>query len=434
MKQSWLIILASAVFPSLCQAYDNDDRPVFSTHDYEAVELGWLLFYDPILSGNRNISCGTCHHPKFGTADGVALSLGEGGIGLGPERIADPKNMPEQRIPRNAPALFNLGAEEFQVMFHDGRLEADPTQPGGMRTPLGQDMVAGFDSVLSAQAMFPVLSPDEMAGHYSENEIAQAVRLGRLSGEGGAWDLISQRVSDIPEYEQRFATLLGPGEPVEFTDIANVLAAFIAEEWRADESPYDLALTGEKPLSDAAQRGQDIFTGKAQCSSCHSGRFQTDHSFHGIGIPQFGPGKAARFESHNRDEGRGRVTGQLADFYTFRTPSLRNVTLTGPYGHNGAFTDLREMVAFHTQAVSEHEFDQEQVVLPVFDAPNDWDAFTDQQAVADIKAASSAPVISLSEGEMDDLMAFLHALTDVNWRTRGLGVPEAVPSGLPVDR
>ena len=132
MKHAWLIILASTVFPSLSQAYDNSDRPGFSTHDYDAVELGWLLFYDPILSGNRNISCGTCHHPKFGTADGVALSLGEGGIGLGPERIADPANMPEQLIPRNAPALFNLGAEEFQVMFHDGRLEADPTQPGGM--------------------------------------------------------------------------------------------------------------------------------------------------------------------------------------------------------------------------------------------------------------------------------------------------------------
>ncbi|MBS8271808.1 cytochrome-c peroxidase, partial [Halomonas litopenaei] len=140
----------------------------------------------PILSGNRNVSCGTCHHPAFGTGDGLSLGLGDGGIGLGPKRVADPDNMPEQRIPRNAPALFNLGAYEFTVLFHDGRIEVDPDRPGGLRTPLDADMVTGFASLLSAQTMFPVLSPDEMAGHYSENEISQAVRRGVITGQGGA--------------------------------------------------------------------------------------------------------------------------------------------------------------------------------------------------------------------------------------------------------
>ncbi|MEL7415884.1 MAG: cytochrome-c peroxidase, partial [Pseudomonadota bacterium] len=141
----------------------------YRTINPDRAALGQLLFYDPILSGNRNIACATCHHPRFGTADGVSLSFGEGGVGLGPERRMDPDNLPEQRIPRNAPGLFNLGAHEFTVMFHDGRLEVDPDRPGGMRTPLEADMVAGFDSVLSAQTMFPVLSADEMAGHYGEN-------------------------------------------------------------------------------------------------------------------------------------------------------------------------------------------------------------------------------------------------------------------------
>ena len=95
----------------------------------------------------------------------MSLSLGEGGIGLGPDRRADPENLPEQCLPRNAPALWNLGVAEFRVMFHDGRLEDHPGFPGGIRTPLGEDMVQGFDDALAAQAMFPVLSADEMAGH-----------------------------------------------------------------------------------------------------------------------------------------------------------------------------------------------------------------------------------------------------------------------------
>ncbi|MEO1745999.1 MAG: cytochrome-c peroxidase, partial [Pseudomonadota bacterium] len=115
------------------------------------VELGRLLYWDPILSGNKNISCGTCHHPSFGSGDGVALSLGEGGAGLGPKRVADPENMPEQHIPRNAPALWNLGAKQWTVLFHDGRIEVDLSQPSGLRTPLGTEMTTGFDNLLSAQ-------------------------------------------------------------------------------------------------------------------------------------------------------------------------------------------------------------------------------------------------------------------------------------------
>ena len=106
----------------------------------------------------------------------MSLGLGDGGQGLGPDRKAVPENLPEQRIPRNAPALFNLGATEFTVFFHDGRLEEDPSRPTGIRTPLGSELEAGFASALSAQSMFPVLSPDEMAGHYAENDVAQAVR------------------------------------------------------------------------------------------------------------------------------------------------------------------------------------------------------------------------------------------------------------------
>jgi cytochrome c peroxidase len=243
---------------------------VFAEPDMDQVRLGWQLFYDPILSGNRTVACATCHHPRFATGDGLSLGLGDGGIGIGPARRADPDNPPEQLIPRNAPALFNLGASEFDTMFHDGRLEADPSQPGGIRTPLGQEMVAGFSGVLSAQSMFPVLSPDEMAGHYNENEISRAVRMGRLTGEGGAWDLLSARIEAIPAYRAGFDAVIGAGQPIGFTDISDAIAAFIAYEWRADDSPFDRFLRGGPALPEPAARGMDAVLWKRalRCLPC----------------------------------------------------------------------------------------------------------------------------------------------------------------------
>ncbi|WP_099247363.1 cytochrome-c peroxidase [Pelagimonas phthalicica] len=408
--------------------------PVFDTPDPARVKLGWQLFYDPILSGNRNISCGTCHHPRFGTADGVSLGLGEGAMGLGPDRHVGSENVPEQRIPRNAPALFNLGASEFTVMFHDGRLEADPDHPDGMRTPLGSEMLSGFDSVLSAQAMFPVLSGDEMAGHYSENEVAQAVRLGFLSSEGGAWDRIAARVTDIPEYRAQFQAV-APGEPISFPLIANVIADFIEVEWRADDSPFDRFLREGTPLDPAAERGRQLFYGAAGCSECHSGWFQTDHDFHAIAMPQVGPGKAARFENHARDVGRMRVTGRAEDAYAFRTPSLRNVYETAPYGHDGAYATLEAVIRHHLDPVAGLEgYDRTQLVLLGLEGAQDWKASDDPDETGRIGAANGLAAVSLDAAQIADVLSFLEALTDESWKVGRLGVPDSVPSGLPVDR
>jgi len=408
-------------------------EPVFPEVDSAQVELGRLLFYDPILSGSKTVSCATCHHPKFATGDGVSLGLGDGAKGLGPDRTADPDNLPEQRIPRNAPPLFNLGASEFTVFFHDGRLEQDATRPSGIRTPLGSEMEMGFASALSAQSMFPVLSPDEMAGHYSENEIAQAVRQGLITGPDGAWDRLSHRVEAIPEYRDRFNDVIGD-RPVHFTHISDALAAFLDFEWRGVASPFDLYLRKGTDMDPAAMRGMDLFYGKAQCATCHAGRFQTDHDFHAIAMPQIGPGKAARFESHAQDTGRMRVTGDPDDAYAFRTPPLRNVAQTAPYGHGGAYATLEAVVRHHLDPVASlRSYDISQAILPGFEA-DDLRVMTDPAELDTIAAANDLAPMSLTNAEVEDILAFLNALTDPQSIRGALGVPDAVPSGLPIDR
>ncbi len=424
------LTLGGAVAMSVL-ASDFGQPPQFRERDMERVRLGQLLFYDPILSGNQEVSCATCHHPRFGTGDGLSLSLGDGARGLGPDRASVADNLPEQRIPRNAPGLWNLGASEFTVFFHDGRLEIDPSQPDGIRTPLGSDMTSGFQSALSAQAMFPVLSPDEMAGHYSENDVSEAVRRGMLAQEGGAWDIIASRVAAVPEYAAAFEQI-APGNGVTFTEIANVVADFMAHEWRADNSPFDRAMRGGEPLDPLAEEGRVLFYGSAGCSGCHAGWLQTDHDFHAIAMPQIGPGKAARFESHARDDGRFRVTGDPADAFAFRTPSLRNVTLTAPYGHSGAYQSLEDVVRHHIDPVASlYAYRIEMALLPELPGATDDLILTSPDDMAAIAAANELEPMDLTDHDIAALLAFLEALEDP---TERLGVPETVPSGLPVDQ
>jgi cytochrome c peroxidase len=323
-------------------------------------------------------------------------------------------------------------------MFHDGRIEVDPSRASGLRTPLEDEMVLGFASVLSAQSMFPVLSPDEMAGHYSENEISRAVRMGFITEENGAWNLIAARVSAIPQYQEMFEAAypeIAAGRAITFPDISNAVAAFIEHEWRADHSAFDASLRGEATLSAEAEAGQALFYGPAGCSSCHAGKFQTDHRFHAMGEPQLGPGKAERFEPHSRDIGRMRVTNRPEDAYAFRTPSLRNVVKTGPWGHAGGHTDLRAFIAYHADPMAGLAAYQRAALLPDY-APNkpDWAVIDNAEEVEAIRASVTLAPVSLSDADLDALQAFLGALTDQSAIDGRLGIPETVPSGLPVDR
>ncbi len=407
---------------------------LFDPIEEAKAEIGRLLFYDPILSGNRNISCGTCHHHDHFGSDGLSLGIGEGGVGVGPKRVAVPgENAIKKRVPRHAPALWNIGAKEFQVFFHDGRVSASTDYEVGINSPAEEFLPEGLESLLAAQAIFPMTSQFEMAGNPKENEVAGAIH-DRIDQ---AWPIIAKRVRIIPDYADGLSKAFGVDQmEISIVEIGNALAAFMAAEWRSFDSPFDLYLAGKGGMDEAQIRGMELFYGKANCASCHSGPFQTDHKFHAIGLPAFGPGRTRMFDPVPRDVGRMSESSELEDAYRFRTPSLRNVELTAPYGHNGAYPTLEGIIRHHLDPVTAREtWTRDMANLPSvpwlevidFAIQQDRREMARQAAVLDI-----APV-ELADEEVADLIAFLRALTGGESRFGRLGRPETVPSGLAVD-
>ena len=395
------------------------------------VELGKLLFFDKIISGNRNTSCATCHHSLAGTGDGLALPVGEGGKGLGVTRdTGTGADAIHERVPRNAPHLFNLGAKEFITMFHDGRVTVNPDHPAGFDSPAGDDLPTGLDHSLAVQAMFPPTSGTEMAGQTGENVVADAAAVGNVQE---VWRLLTERVMEIKAYQQMMQAVY-PGETITFAHIANAIGAFEATAFRADNSPFDRYLRGEDLLSRSAKMGYKIFKGKGNCASCHSGPLQTDHDFHALGIPQIGPGKGDGIDGRD-DYGREQVTGESADRYRFRTPTLRNVALTGPWGHDGAYNTLEAMVKHHLNpAESLETYKTTQARLPYSKdlSPLDFNVHNDDVSRAELKGAIEIEPVELSPEEISYLLDFLNALTDPASVDMRASVPNSVPSGLPI--
>ena len=379
------------------------------------------------------------------------------------------------RVPRNAQALFFVGAKGYRRLFHDGRVERDDHNnwPSGFWSPAREQLPVGLDNVLAVQAMFPVLSPIEMAGHKGENEIATAVAKDELAGPEGAWALIARRLAAIPAYvalfQAAYPEVQGP-EDVTFVRAANAIAAFETVAFRADGSPFDryLETRDNSHLTPAARRGMALFYGTAGCSQCHSGNLQTDQEFHAIAMPQIGPGKndgfdqsywqATGFAARLEDEGRYKVTRDPADRFKFRTPTLRNVELTGPWGHAGSYQSLEAVVRHHADPVGAlNSYRAALTQLPPLTQVNEKtavgsrlihrpvnparlidylrrDTWVQQNAKlrGAIAAANELAPRPLSDDQLDDIVAFLKALTDPASRDGHGLVPPSVPSGLPV--
>ena len=398
--------------------------------DSARVALGQALMFDRILSGNRDISCATCHQPSEHATDGLSLAVGTGGTGAGPLRTLGPGR---QFVPRNAPTLLNVGLGFFYV-FWDGGITRFGPGPGGFTTPAGTALPAGVPSIVAAQAMFPVANRREMRGEPGDvdvfgnpNELAQLGDSQWVS----IWQAVLRRLLAIPEYVAMFRAAF-PGTPTSqlgFQHAATAIAAFQMQALTRTDSPFDRYLArNDAALTPEAKRGALLFFGRAQCSSCHNGPFLGGGGFANTGVPQLGPGVGT---GAPLDIGRGELVNGEFYRFAFRVAPLRNVELTAPYFHDGAYPTLEAAVRHYNDvAAALQNFDVTQLAPAVRDQYH-GDAATISDILESLDFRVRTP-LHLTDAEIGELVAFLKALTDPAARDLGALTPARVPSGLPV--
>jgi cytochrome c peroxidase len=213
-----------------------------------------------------------------------------------------------------------------------------------------------------------------------------------------------------------------------FAHASNAMAGFMIERLTFNDSPWDRFFAGDDAaLTPKQLRGAFNFM-SARCSICHNGPAFSDGDFHNVALAQFGPGQGDG-AAHNDDFGRERVTRDPKDRYRFRSTPLRNVELTGPYGHSGQFVSLTEFVDHYSESDRKlFEYDTRQIepllrssVLRTF---------------ADILVRRDTLLtgVVFPRSTIEDVGAFMRALTDPAARNLRQLIPERVPSGLVVER
>ena len=402
-------------------------------------QLGMRLFFSKSLGGEFEAACASCHHPALAGGDALSLSVGTGAIDpelLGPGR-GTASGAPN--VPRHAPTTFNVGLLQ-RVLFHDGRVErllpgqvqADP----GIRTPdvaFGTADPAAGPTLTAAQARFPVTVDVEMRGAFLPGASNAALRdrlAQRLGGYGdGAADLARN------EWLPLFQAAFGAGQPasaiVTFDNIALALAAYQQSQVFVDTPWRDYVAGDDAALGAPAKRGAILFftpanQGGAGCVQCHLGDRFSDESFHTIAFPQIGPGKGDGGTGDD-DFARQRESGEPNARYEFRTAPLLNVALTAPYGHDGAYATLGDVLRHYGNPagrVGAYFAAGGWCALPQFAAlgPAECAALY-PNAAANSQAALQKlqqdrangvglPALQLAPGEIADLEAFLATLTD----------------------
>jgi cytochrome c peroxidase len=384
------------------------------------VKLGRALMFDPILSGNHDVSCATCHMSQFATGDGRSLSIGAGGTGLGPSRT-HPQGV---FIARNAPAVFNVG--ELRHMFWDGRVEF--LGHGHYHTPagaqLGPEMTRVFEfGAVSAQPMFPPTSRAEMRGQ-SGNELTNLAD----DDFDGIWAGLMRRLGNVREYREMFEDAY-PGRrfrDMNFAYASNAIAGFLVSELSFNNSPWDRFLAGrDNALSQQQLEGARTFL-TLKCSICHTGPTLSDDQFHNVAVAQIGPGQNQGLQLRD-DFGRMNVTGDPADQYRFRTTPLRNVELTGPYGHDGSIMTLQGFIEHYSESdVKLKTYDPSQL------EPALRNTVLDNTTGVLAQRDTLLNGVVLTPALVNQLMAYMSALTDPAARNLSHLAPRRVPSGLPV--
>lgn len=437
MKIFFLIISLT----SLSQTFANIDielKKIIKDNNLKALErpieppralmkLGSRLFMEPLLSGNKNMTCMHCHHPRLGTSDALPFSIGEGGIGIGPNRKQEGTGL---IIRRNSPALINLGYKEITVMFQDGRVEYFPetnsyrTPESSLNgvTPSSKNITSKLNGALSAQTLFPILSPEEMLGRKetanSENELIQ-LKTNLEVWEGVMKRLLTGKRQDL--YTNLFKSAFPKDKSYNIGHVGSALGAFMTSTFTLIDTPYDQYLKGNLDAMTLSQKkGLKVFAGRGKCINCHAGKHLSNFEFKTTGTPQIGVPNSNQID----DKGRYEVTGSKRDLYKFKTPPLRNVSLTAPYMHSGVFKDLRQVIE-HYNNVKE--------TLYGFEINNDIQDFYDDTLVVDkdkmrnkfrfqfMSIGELRKGLHLTEMEKENLLDFLeNALTDKKFKTTSL--------------
>ena len=269
------------------------------------IELGRQLYFDKRLSSDNTVSCATCHDPMIGYAAETPFGVGVSG----------------QQGGRNSPISYNRILSKAQ--FWDGRA-----------------------ATLEDQAVGPIANPIEMGNTHD----ASVKVIGSIPGYQKQFEKIFDDGVTIENVGKAIATferalVTGPMPYDAYDAIFKFEKAFADDLEFLDEEPelkakYEelKAKVAERPMSESAQRGLVLFSGKANCTACHAGANFTDEQYHNLGVGM---------EAKEPDLGRFEVTKQEKDRGAFKTPTLRNIVLSPPYMHDGSQDTLEEVIEWY---------------------------------------------------------------------------------------
>ncbi|MFL5741206.1 MAG: cytochrome-c peroxidase [Flavisolibacter sp.] len=276
----------------------------------EKIALGKMLFWDPVLSGNKDVACASCHHPSYGYGDGLDLSIGVNGQGLGTQRhFLSPNSIPFAK--RNALSLLNTAFNGIDkngnydpstaAMFFDNRVRS-----------------------LELQSLEPMKTLEEMKG--------------RSIASTDILDTIVNRLKNISQYSVLFESAFQIKDAVTAQNLGRAIASY-ERTLLANHSPFDEYMRGNKSAMTSAQiQGMNDFVSSG-CARCHSGPMFSDYSLHVLSVP---------------DNTKLPTDAGANGSYAFRTPSLRNLSFTAPYMHSGVFNSLDAVLDFYERVGDHH--------------------------------------------------------------------------------
>lgn len=336
--------------------------------------LGKLIFFDSSLSEPPGQSCATCHRPEQGFADTLGRIVSEGAV----------------------TGLFNK-RNSMSVAYTAYNPPLQLIEEDGEHTYIGGLFWDGRADSLAHQAGMPFLDLLEMGNQNEEEVVLKLIKT-------PYYKLFCKIYGDFP--------LSGDNKKENIKKIyagaLNALAAYQASpEVCPYSSDFDRYLAGTYQMTDAQAKGFELFKEKGRCADCHildpdpvAGRVLfTDHTYDNLGIPANPENPFYQMDTlHNPvgsnfiDEGLKATTGRAEDLGLFRVPTLRNIAKTAPYGHNGYFKTLAEIVRFYNVRDVSSEF-------PAAECP----ANVNKEELGDLK---------LTPEEEEYLLVFLEMLTD----------------------